>query len=278
MAHPASPAPDHAHAAEHAGHHDAHHGSFMPLWLTLGTTLFLVAILAPHGVRADGTSYDYRAFAMLPGFLIMVASVAGWVREDVDELSHKPYQEGISDYLVGTIVLILSEVILFGCLFTFFFWSRAHTSEFYPEFFPHGSTLTPIIANTVILLSSGGTVHMAQLALKKDQMRTFRIWLGATILLGVAFIAGQAIEYRNLVGEGLLPTASVFGTSFFSLTGVHGLHVIMGIVALTTIWGLSWTGFIRKERASGVEGVFIYWHFVDAIWILVFSIVYLRLI
>src|SRR5581483_2084506 len=107
-----------------------------------------------------------------------------WVREDVDELSHKPFQDGISDYLVGTIILILSEVIIFGVLFTFYFWSRAHASgDFYPEFFPHGATLQPIILNTVILLSSGGTVHMAQLALKKDQIRKFRVWLGATILL-----------------------------------------------------------------------------------------------
>lgn len=262
MAHPASPATEHGH--EHA-HADAHHGSWMPLVLTIGTTIFLLGAV--------------NHWMAIPGFLIMAAAVAGWVREDVDELSHKPFQEGISDYLVGTIILILSEVIIFGVLFTFFFWSRAHASgDFYPESFPHGAGLQPIIFNTVVLLSSGGTVHMAQLALKKDAMKRFRVWLGATILLGAVFILGQIREYRELVGDGLTPRVSVFGTSFFSLTGVHGLHVIAGLVALSTIFGLSFTGFIRKERASGVEGVFIYWHFVDAIWILVFSIVYLRVI
>lgn len=235
----------------------------MPLVLTIGTTIFLL-----------GAVWTWMA---IPGFLVMVAAVAGWIREDVDELSHKPYMEGISDYLVGAIILILSEIIIFGCLFTFFFWSKAHTPEFYPEQF-QTLDLKPIILNTIILLSSGGTVHMAQLALKKGQIKKFRVWLGATILLGAAFIIGQAVEYNHLISEGLTPRANVFGTAFFSLTGVHGLHVIAGLVALTIIWSLSWTGFIVKERASGVEGAFLYWHFVDAIWILVFSIVYLRLV
>lgn len=251
LAHPASPA--HAHAE--------HHGSFMPLWLTLGTTLFLFGALNP--------------WLALPGFLIMVASVAGWVREDVHELSGKPFQEGHSDYWLGTIVLILSEVIIFGVLFSFYFWSRSHTHDFVPEAI-RDMSLAPIVLNTVVLLSSGATVHTAQVYLKKGEMRKFQIWLGATILLGLAFIGGQVNEYVHLVHEGLTPTASVYGTAFFSLTGVHGLHVIAGIVALSVILGLSFTGFIRAERASGVEGAFLYWHFVDAIWILVFTIVYLR--
>ncbi|HWH08404.1 MAG TPA: hypothetical protein VNX21_04330 [Candidatus Thermoplasmatota archaeon] len=112
MAHPASP-------AHGATAHAEHHGSFMPLWLTLGTTLFLFGALTP--------------WLALPGFLIMVASVAGWVREDVHELSGKPFATGHSDYLLGTIVLILSEVIIFGVLFSFYFWSRAHTEGFVPD-------------------------------------------------------------------------------------------------------------------------------------------------
>lgn len=253
MAHPASPV-NGAHAPEH-------HGSFMPLWLTLGTTLFLFGALEP--------------WLALPGFLIMVASVAGWIREDVHELSGKPFQTGHSDYLLGTIILILSEVIIFGVLFGFYFWSKNHTVPFVPDVMLH-LDLAPIILNTVILLSSGATVHTAQVYLKKGHIRKFQLWLGATILLGIVFLAGQVNEYVHLVREGLTPTASVYGTAFYSLTGVHGLHVAAGVVALSVIFGLSFTGFIRKERASGVEGAFIYWHFVDAIWVLVFTIVYLR--
>lgn len=255
MAHPANPAHGPVSHAEH-------HGSFMPLYLTIGTTLFLLGTL--------------NVWLALPGFLIMVASVAGWVREDVHELRGKPFQQGHSDYWAGTIVLILSEVVIFGILFTFYFWSRAHQGEaFLPEAIL-GMDLAPIILNTVILLSSGATVHTAQVYLKRGQIRKFQIWLAATILLGAAFLVGQVVEYSHLMHEGLTPQSGVYGTAFYSLTGVHGLHVLAGLVALIIILGLSFTGFIRQERASGVEGAFLYWHFVDGIWIVVFTVVYLR--
>jgi cytochrome c oxidase subunit 3 len=273
LAHPATPAAhaDHAHGAAHEAHAE-HHGSFWPLYLTIAATLFLVGLL--KGVR--GMTGGVPVVALL-GFFGLAATVAGWVREDVDELSHKPFHPGHSPYLFGTLVLILSEIVIFGILFFFYFWSRAHTPDFVPDVIVH-MDLTPIIVNTVILLSSGGTVHMAQVALKKGQIKPFRVWLAATILLGIAFLGGQVYEYQHLVHEGLTPPGSVYGTAFYSLTGVHGLHVAAGIVVLAIIWGLSFTGFIRKERASGVEGAFIYWHFVDAIWILVFSFIYLRVI
>ena len=271
MAHPATPAAAHA---DHAhGAHAEHHGSFWPLYLTIATTIFLIGLL--KGVR--GMTGGIPVVALL-GFFGLAGTVAGWVREDVEELSHKPFHPGHSPYLLGTLILIMSEIVIFGILFFFYFWSRVHSPvDFPPPAILH-MDLTPIIVNTVILLSSGGTVHMAQIALKKGQIKPFRVWLSATILLGVAFIIGQVVEYNHLIHEGLTAPGSVYGTAFYSLTGVHGLHVVAGIVALTAILALSFTGFIRKERASGVEGAFIYWHFVDAIWILVFSFIYLRVI
>lgn len=235
----------------------------MPLWLTLGTTIFLLGAL-------------YHPFAVV-GFLIMAGSIIGWIREDVHELRGKPFQIHGSDYLYGTIVLILSEVVIFGILFTFYFWSRSHTHDFIPEQILEMS-LAPIIINTVVLLSSGVTVELAKWRMKKDDITGFRLWLGATVLLGAAFLAGQISEYVTLVHEGLTPTTSVYGTAFYALTGVHGLHVAAGVIVLSLILALSFTGFIRKERLSGMEGAFVYWHFVDAIWILVFSLIYLRVI
>lgn len=263
MAHAAKPVVTEAAHAPAAHGHEEHHGSYWPVVITIGTTIFLLGTLIP-------------ALAIVGG-LIMAASVYGWIREDVHELRGKPYGTGHSEYLFGTLVLIASEIVIFGILFTFYFWSRSHTEGFVPDVIEH-LDLTPIIINTVILLSSGATVHAAQVFLKKGNLKQFRIWLGLTILLGVAFIGGQVLEYQHLMHEGLTLQSSVYGTSFYSLTGVHGLHVVAGIVALAIIWGLSFTGFITKERASGVEGAFIYWHFVDAIWILVFSFIYLRLI
>jgi cytochrome c oxidase subunit 3 len=258
LAHPAVP---HHETAAHAG--DEHHGSFMPLWLTIGTTLFLLGLL-------------YTPLAIV-GFLVMVASIVGWVREDVRELSGKPFATSSSEYLWGTIVLILSEVVIFGILFTFYFWSRSHTADFIPDAILH-LDMTPIYLNTAVLISSGVTVEVAKHQLKKGSMRGFQVWLAITILLGLGFVAGQVLEYVHLVHEGIIPTTSVYGTAFYSLTGVHGLHVVAGVVVLATLFGLSFTGFIRKERLSGMEGAFIYWHFVDAIWVLVFSFVYLRVI
>ena len=238
----------------------------MPLWLTLGTTIFLLGILP---------STPYVAIV---GFLIMVASVVGWIREDVHELRGKPFATGSSEYLWGAIVLILSEIVIFGILFTFYFWSDSRQGDaFVPEAILN-MEMGPIWLNTALLISSGVTVEVAKHMLKKDRLRAFQVWLGITILLGVAFVIGQIVEYTNLVHEGVTPTASVYGTAFYTLTGVHGLHVVAGVVALSILFGLSFTGFIRKERLSGMEGAFLYWHFVDAIWILVVTVVYLRVI
>jgi cytochrome c oxidase subunit 3 len=265
LAHPAVPPSSHAHGA-----HEEHHGSFWPIILAFGATLFLL-----------GSMYH---LLLVPGFIILVASVFGWVREDVHELRGKPFQEGHSDYWLGVIVLILSEIIIFGVLFAFYFWSRAHTADFVPEPMHAmsdnklGTTMIPIYLNTAFLLSSGVTAEVAMHHLKADRLGRFKLWLGITVLLGLAFVLGQAREYVEFSGEGVTPIVSVYGTAFYSLTGVHGLHVIAGVVALSTILVLSFTGFIRKERASGVHGAFLYWHFVDAIWLLVLSVIYLRLI
>lgn len=259
MAHPA--VSHHEIPAAHAA--EEHHGSFMPLWLTIGTTVFLLGLL-------------YAPLAIV-GFLVMAASIVGWVREDVHELSGKPFATSSSEYLWGTVVLILSEVVIFGILFTFYFWSRAHTPDFVPEQIL-GMDMAPIFVNTALLISSGVTVEVAKHQMKKGSLRGFQLWMAITILLGAAFVGGQILEYVHLVHEGITPTASVYGTAFYALTGVHGLHVVAGVVVLATLFGLSFTGFIRKERLSGMEGAFIYWHFVDAIWVLVVTFVYLRVI
>lgn len=269
MAHPAAPAKTELHAEEH-------HGSFMPLWLTIASTIFLIGLIA-HGERPDGSTYDHRVPIMGIGFLGIVLSIVGWVREDVHELRGKPFSIGSSEYLWGTVILILSEVVLFGILFTFYFWSRAHTEGFVPHEILDMEML-PIYLNTAVLISSGVTVELAKWRLKKDDMRGFRIWMAVTVLLGLGFLAGQVNEYVHLVHEGLTPQSSVYGTAFFSLTGVHGLHVLFGVVVLALLFFLSFTGFVSKERLSGMEGAFLYWHFVDLIWIFVFSFVYLRVI
>lgn len=259
MAHPLS---HDAHDAAH-GHEAEHHGSFWPLYVTIATTIMLMGAVWP--------------VLFIPGLLALIGTVVGWVHEDVQELKHSPFSTGKSEYFYGSIILIMSEVVIFGLLFFFFFWSRGHQGV-WPAPQIAELDLSIIIMNTVVLLSSGATVEMAHHALKKGHMRKFQIWLGITVLLGTIFLLGQAYEYYELIHHGLTPQSSTYGTAFYSLTGTHGLHVLAGVGVLATILGLSFTGFIRPERASGVNGVFLYWHFVDLVWILVVTIVYLRLI
>ncbi len=120
---------------------------------------------------------------------------------------------------------------------------------------------------SVALFASSGTMAVAARA---ESGR----WLAATILLGAIFLVGQGSEYARLLGEGIGPGSALFGTTFFTLTGLHGLHVLAGLVALTALLAAN----RRRPRALGAvawEGVGMYWHFVDAVWVVVFTVVYL---
>jgi cytochrome c oxidase subunit 3 len=267
MAHPVSNDAHAAHGHDAHGHHGAHehHGSWMPIIITVGATLLLMGAVWP--------------MLAIPGILVMLGAVVGWVREDVHENRNAPFTlpGRHSEYFWGTIVLILSELVIFGVLFFFYYWSRAHADVWPAEQIAH-LDLSVIVINTVLLLSSGATVHMAQHSLHKGDIRKFQLWLGITVVLGALFLGGQVYEYYHLVHDGLTPKSGPYGTAFYSLTGTHGLHVLAGVGVLAAILGLSFTGFITKERYSGVTGAFLYWHFVDVVWIFVVSIVYLRLI
>ena len=102
-----------------------------------------------------------------------------------------------------------------------------------------------------------------------------RVWLLATALLGATFVGGQVYEFTSFVREGLTLSANVFGTSFYVLTGFHGTHVGIGILMLLTLLSLSLTGRLGPDRAEAVELVGLYWHFVDIVWIVIFTVVYL---
>jgi len=128
---------------------------------------------------------------------------------------------------------------------------------------------------TVFLLASSGTLWLAERALERGRDLIFRAWLFATILLGAVFVAGQAREYWHLFQTGVTVNSSLFATAFFTLTGFHGLHVCVGLVALLVLLRLAALGDFRHSSAA-VKNIGMYWHFVDVVWIAVFSVVYLR--
>jgi cytochrome c oxidase subunit 3 len=129
--------------------------------------------------------------------------------------------------------------------------------------------------NTIILLASGVTVTLAHWALKENKRRALSGWLLATVILGFVFVVMQADEYAHAYHELNLTLASgIYGTTFFMLTGFHGLHVTLGAIMLTVIWARTLKGHFSEERHFAFEAVAWYWHFVDVVWLLLFVTVY----
>src|SRR5512133_3444713 len=127
---------------------------------------------------------------------------------------------------------------------------------------------------TICLLASSGTLWLAERRGAGDR-KGFRLWLGATILLGATFIFGQVMEYAGLIAKSITPERNLFGATFFTLTGFHGLHVLCGVIALAILLVLTFRPGFGTREGSGVAAVAMYWHFVDAVWIVIFSLVYL---
>lgn len=127
---------------------------------------------------------------------------------------------------------------------------------------------------TVCLLASSGTLWLAERRMAADT-RGFRLWLGVTILLGAVFIFGQALEYTGLITKNITPERNLFGATFFTLTGFHGLHVLCGLISLSVLLVVAFRRDFGEKQISGLGAVSMYWHFVDAVWIVIFSLVYL---
>ena len=130
--------------------------------------------------------------------------------------------------------------------------------------------------NTVVLLTSSVTVHMAHTALKNANKKLFNIWLGLTVLLGIIFVILQVEEYIHAYHVGLTLETGVYGTTFFMLTGFHGAHVTIGTFMLLVMWLRSVTkGHFSHEDCFGFEAASWYWHFVDVVWVGLFIFVYI---
>ena len=129
--------------------------------------------------------------------------------------------------------------------------------------------------SSFVLLMSSLTMVLALAAIQRGDIRQLRIWLLATSLLGLTFLGGQAYEFTHFVHEGLTLRTNLFGSTFFVLTGFHGAHVGVGVLILLSIYALAAQGRIRREDSMTVELAGLYWHFVDVVWILIFTLIYL---
>jgi heme/copper-type cytochrome/quinol oxidase subunit 3 len=170
-------------------------------------------------------------------------------------------------------LFLASDCLFFGALIsTYVLYRGASTIGPYPnEVFdiPYTSV------SSFVLLGSSLTMVLSLAALQRGDVARSRVWLLATALLGMTFVGGQVYEFTAFVDEGLELTTNLFGTSFFVLTGFHGAHVAVGILMLLTLLSFSFLGRLGPERAETLELVGLYWHFVDIVWIVIFTVVYL---
>ncbi len=169
-------------------------------------------------------------------------------------------------------VFLASDCLFFGALISTYMVYRSNVpSGPGPEIFdiPYTSV------SAFVLLMSSLTMVLALAALQRGNSRAARLWLLATALQGAVFLGGQFYEFNVFVDQGLTITNSVFGTSFFVLTGFHGTHVAIGVFMLLTLVGASYMGRLKPKHHLTVELVGLYWHFVDIVWIVIFTVVYL---
>jgi cytochrome c oxidase subunit 3/cytochrome o ubiquinol oxidase subunit 3 len=180
---------------------------------------------------------------------------------------------GLSNNKLLMWVFLGSECLLFGGLISTYLIYR---SRFAAGPAPGDIFDIPFTSvSSFVLLMSSLTMVLALAALQRGDIRNNRLWLLTTALLGSLFIGGQVYEFTTFLREGLGYTTSPFSSAFFTLTGFHGVHVSVGIVMLMSLYVSSLRGNLRRESAETVEIVGLYWHFVDVVWIFIFTVIYL---
>jgi cytochrome c oxidase subunit 3 len=266
-------------------------------WPIMGSTaLFLMAIggvFVMNGARAGWASIG-------TGFLLLIYMMVRWFGEVIRESEGGKYGswEDLS-FRWGMSWFIFSEVMFFGAFFGALFWARIYSvpelgsiesnALMWPGFEPHWPSagpafeeqFTPMGAwgipaiNTLLLLSSGVTVTMAHWALKENNRKQLILFLALTIILGVTFLGLQAYEYGHAIRElNLKLSTGIYGSTFYMLTGFHGFHVTCGVIMLTVILVRCIRGHFTPDHHFGFEGVAWYWHFVDVVWLGLFTFVY----
>ena len=182
---------------------------------------------------------------------------------------------GISNPVLGMLLFITSEVMFFGGLFAAYFSVRANAPQWPPEEFSHTLQILPLVGPaTILLIASSFTCQFAVWAIRRDDRTAFLRNMTVTVALGVIFLVMQATDYITLGSEGLTLSSGTFGTTYYTLTGFHGAHVFGGAVGLTILAARASQGQFSKQNHVAVEAISFYWHFVDVVWIALFSTLY----
>jgi heme/copper-type cytochrome/quinol oxidase subunit 3 len=177
---------------------------------------------------------------------------------------------------VGMFAFLGSEGVFFIFLIIAYVYLHSTTTQG-----PNAAqTLNPLTAGiyTLFLLASSLTVWAAGRDMRRSHSFRAGLWLLLSIILGVIFLLGQGSEWARLIRGNVVISTNGFTTGFFTLTGFHGLHVTIGLLALAIVLILAWSGRIRGPGSSALEALSIYWHFVDAVWIVIFATIYLSVV
>lgn len=193
--------------------------------------------------------------------------------EPVGAIGHRTTSVAAPIEKFATWLFLASEVMFFSGLIGAYIVIRAGAVS-WPN--PREELSIPITGfNTFVLICSSVTMVRALYSLREGNRRKFLINLAATFLMGCFFLSVQLFEYNKLFHEGLTPQGNLFGTTFYTLTGFHGAHVFGGVVMLLVLLIRARRGAFSAERTTAIECAGLYWHFVDLVWILLFTIVYL---
>ncbi len=174
-------------------------------------------------------------------------------------------------------MVVATEAVFFTLLILAYLYFHANSGE--------GAKQTALLDPlrtfyfSMFLFTSSFTVWRAEKNVDKKNFGRSRFWLLVTILFGVTFLVGQGIEWTGLIRHGETVSTNLFGTTFFTLTGFHGMHVFVGLIVLSILLGISMLGDFQQPRTANSVGVVaIYWHFVDIVWVFIFSLVYLQVL
>lgn len=274
------------------------HGSHWPIIGSVGLFLLMFGV----STWLNGAGYGF--WVMLAGAATIIWMLAGWFGTVIAEsIAGRHNRQVDTSFRMGMFWFIFSEVMFFSAFFGALFYARnvsipwlgGSSNNFFtnlllwsdfestwPTAGPGGAVeyeaMAPFglpLINTAILLTSSATVTIAHHALLQNRRLMLNVFLALTFLLGYTFVYLQAVEYVHAYQEmNLRLTTGIYGTTFFMLTGFHGLHVTVGAIILTVMWLRTMKGHFTPESHFGFEAAAWYWHFVDAVWIGLYVFVY----
>src|SRR4051794_15697032 len=191
----------------------------------------------------------------------------------VGDTGHPVTSTGLTNEKIAMWAFLGSECLLFGALISTYLLYRGRSLVGpYPQDvydIPYTSV------SSFVLLMSSLTMVLALAAIQRKDQRRMRVWLLTTATLGMVFVGGQVYEFTVFYRKGLTLSDNLFGSSFYVLTGFHGAHVTFGILMLISLAVISWKGRLPNSRVETVELIGLYWHFVDVVWIVIFTVIYL---